>query len=160
MTTTVEQLEAQMLELQKQIEEFKKPKPYKRWRAEKGRIYYAIISDWNITDFIELNYKTDDYKYNIWNYYKTKKEAENVIDLQLAIVRVNDRIKELNEWWEHNNEWDRYYIYYRVNNYDVDYISTYWYIRPYILNLCKTREIAKQIINEMKDDLDIIFNLK
>lgn len=156
---TIEQIEAQMVELQKELELLKNPPSYKRWRAEKGGIYYTINNEGLVVPGREYYDKIDAHNYNIGNYYKTEKEAEDAYNMQTAIVRVNDKINELNEGWEHNNKLDRYYILFENNKYFVDYYD-YGHISPRILNYCKTKEIAERIIEECKDDLYLIFNLK
>lgn len=127
-------------------------------KAKEWERYYLSTSleiDYNI----EANDEIDNSFYNYWNYYRTEEEAEKARDKQLAIVRVNDRIDELNEWWLHDT----------ISTEAKYYICSYW--SEYIIDACfyegysfnfkymKTRKIAQQIIDEMKDDLDLIFNI-
>lgn len=157
MTTIIEQLEAKLIELQKQIKELKELKPYKRRRAEVGRNYFSLDITWEVIQFTERNDKYDNYYYNSWNYYKTEEEVEKVRDRQLAIVRVNDKIREFNWDWE-DNKGEKYYIYnyrwqYKINSFTDRYI---WLE----ILCCKTSVIAAKIISEMKEDLDLILNLR
>lgn len=52
----------------------------KRWRGEKGEKYYSITG----VDVISINSEDcvnlDDRRYNLGNYFKTKEEAQKVID--------------------------------------------------------------------------------
>lgn len=155
---TIEQIQTQINDLQKELESLKNKPSYKRWKAEEREKFF-FINYGDVDDFEDLNDEIDNGLYKMWNYYKTEEEAEKARDKQLAIMRVNDRIDELNEGWEHNNRWERCYIIYHFW-YEVCCISAGWLIKPMILNYCKTEEIAKQIISGMKDDLDLIFNIK
>lgn len=52
----------------------------KRWRAEKGEEYYIIESDGEIIEIDEDFLVFDDNLFNLGNYFKTKEEAQKVID--------------------------------------------------------------------------------
>lgn len=76
-------------------------KSTKRWRAENDCEYYSLSGkevienlDWTYT-----GYRYGDNDYTIGNYYQTKEQAEFARDKQLAIVKINDRIAELNGEW-------------------------------------------------------------
>ena len=51
------------------------PKP-KRWRAERGELYWFVDSAGQTNSRWDLNAKLDDAHYNSQNYFKTKTEAE------------------------------------------------------------------------------------
>ena len=53
----------------------------KRWRAEVGETYYIITSNFEIENYCEENEVIDDEAYNSGNYFKTKKEAQEIADL-------------------------------------------------------------------------------
>jgi len=94
------------------------------------------------------------------NCYQTKELAQKAFERQLAIVRVNNRIDELNDEWE--MEWNGCgggrIIFYA---HDSERFDTIWfdsYQCCTIVNLCKT-DVAEQIIKEMESDLKLIFNI-
>lgn len=61
----------------------------KRWRAEELEEYYIIKSDGEIIEVDEEFLDFDDKHYKLGNYFKTKEEAQKVIDS-----------KEWQEFWE------------------------------------------------------------
>jgi len=61
----------------------------KRWRADDGERYYYIDSYQRILDNTDLRHSYDDMRYELGNYFKTKEEAQKVIDS-----------KEWQEFWE------------------------------------------------------------
>ncbi len=144
------------------IEEVKED--WKRWRAEIGERYYNVSADGEIEDFSEGDNKWNYYKYITGNYFKTQEEAQQKLDRDLAIARVNNRIRELQggdmSVEEKINYWKR--------KYDIIYISPkkqydwrlYNDYHQFILLPIRTQEIAYQIIKECKDDLDIIWGIK
>ena len=61
----------------------------KRWRAQAGNLFYYITSDGDIeSDYEDFSDENTDI-YNLGNYFKTKEEAQKVIDS-----------KEWQEFWE------------------------------------------------------------
>ena len=129
---------------------------YKRYRADKNKIYYYIDDFWLILGFIEQSTDADDAHYNSWNYYSTKEEAEKTRDKQLAIVFLNDRITELNKDWKYS-KWDRYYKicpYLNTNSFIIEFSST---IPLSILNPMN-ENTAYTIIKEYPDKLHLLFD--
>lgn len=61
----------------------------KRWRADDGERYYYIDSHQRILDNTDLTHSYDDMRYELGNYFKTKEEAQKVIDS-----------KEWQEFWK------------------------------------------------------------
>lgn len=61
----------------------------KRWRAEKGGIYWFIDSDFTgkVRDLWDQRSTDENVRYNLGNYFKTKEEAEKVKE-------------ELDKFWE------------------------------------------------------------
>jgi putative uncharacterized protein FNV0866 len=62
---------------------------HKRWRADDGERYYYIDSYQRILDNTDLRHSYDDMRYELGNYFKTKEQAQKVIDS-----------KEWQEFWE------------------------------------------------------------
>ena len=61
----------------------------KRWRAEENEEYFTIKDDGHINRYVDIYCTDDDYKYNLGNYFRTYKEAEEVL-----------KSKEWQEFWE------------------------------------------------------------
>ena len=67
----------------------------KRWRAEKGEIYWFIDSDFSgkVRDLWDQRSHDENVRYNLGNYFKTKEEAEKVkeeLDKFWAKVRAGE----------------------------------------------------------------------
>ena len=135
-------------------------KEYKRWRAEKWKNYWCIDSVWYVDSYIDDNDMADNFRYSTYNYFKTKEQTQEYLDYITALATVNNKIDELNDGWEHNNELARYYIYYSNDEYGVDFVNVDWYISPLVIKYAKTEAISQQIIKDYKKELDIIFNYK
>ena len=61
----------------------------KRWRAKENEEYFTIKDDGHINRYVDIYCTDDDYKYNLGNYFRTYKEAEEVL-----------KSKEWQEFWE------------------------------------------------------------
>ncbi len=61
----------------------------KRWRAKENEEYFTIKDDGHINRYVDIYCTDDDYKYNLGNYFRTYKEAEEVL-----------KSKEWKEFWE------------------------------------------------------------
>ena len=144
------------------IEEVKED--WKRWRAEIGERYYNVSADGEIEDFSEGDNKWNYYKYITGNYFQTREQAQQKLDRDLAIVSVNNRIRELQGGEVSREEmmdieiynWE---IFYNVYDKKYDYSCSHNYFLPILLPI-RTKEISQQIIKECKDDLDIIWGIK
>lgn len=60
----------------------------KRWRAKENEEYFTIRDDGYINKYVDIDSTDDDYKYNLGNYFRTYKEAEEVF-----------KSKEWKEFW-------------------------------------------------------------
>ena len=130
--------------------------------------YYYIGGNWAI---YYNTYEADNDNNNVnnnntiamWNWFLTKQEAEKEVEKRKAIVRINNRIDELNDWWI--PDWDDHYkynIYYNNNLYAKCYKCDFTTYRKesHAIKYMQTEEIAEEIIKEYKNDLDIIFDIK
>ena len=61
----------------------------KRWRAEKGEIYYSFKSNFKVEDYHECNNFYSNKAYELGNYFLTKEEAQEVAD------KLNEYFQEL-----------------------------------------------------------------
>ena len=60
----------------------------KRWRAKENEEYFTIKDDGYINKYVDIDSTDDYYKYNLGNYFRTYKEAEEVF-----------KSKEWKEFW-------------------------------------------------------------
>ena len=60
----------------------------KRWRAKKDEEYFTIKDDGYINKYVDIDSTDDNYKYNLGNYFRTYKEAKEVL-----------KSKEWQEFW-------------------------------------------------------------
>lgn len=146
----------------KYVEYIEPEKEYKRWRAKYTESYFSTSFYWKPTRYTANDTDMAEYLYSEWRYYETEEEAIKERDKRLAIVRVNDAILSLNEWWKEdwNNRWqEKWYIVY--NNEKKLFESSYnLYTNEWtFLSRIKSREIAKQIIKEHQEDLKLIFDI-
>lgn len=133
------------------------PKKYGRQRAKYGKDYYFIDDYGGVNSICEGFEKTDNFRFSLGNYYLTKEEAEKALRIQINIVKINDRIDELNEgWipdWSDSNQSKHSIIFY--NTIDVDIFYTYSHMSK--INALKSEEASKNIISEFKEELEEIF---
>ena len=52
----------------------------KRWRAEIGKKHFSILSTGGVGSFSEYYDKFDNDRYDLGNYFKTKEQAQKVVD--------------------------------------------------------------------------------
>lgn len=144
----------------KYVEYIEPEKEYKRWRADHFDPYFIIDIDWSIQSYFEEWDKEDNFLYSIHNYFQTEKEAIKERDKRLAIVRVNDKILQLNEWWKHDfiKYYNKYMIYYDNNEYTFSVGSYCYSSGSFAISYMKSEEVAKQIIKEHQEDLKLIFD--
>ena len=135
------------------------PKKYGRQRAMVGGNYYYIGGyEGDICKDIEFGYKEDNFRFSVGNYYLTEEEAEKAKRIQINIVKINDRIDELNEGWvpDWNNPKQTKHS---IGFYESRLMEEVWGTLTYLskVNACKTESIAHQIISEFKEELEEIF---
>ena len=67
-------------ELKRTVDEYnEKYGILKRWRAKENEEYFTIRDDGYINKYVDIYCTDDDYKYNLGNYFRTYKEAEEVL---------------------------------------------------------------------------------
>ena len=141
-------------EQEKAMEVTEVKKNMNRWRAEIRSDYWYVDSFWDYCLTSDWFGTTDNYHYNSGNYYQTKEQAEFARDKQLAIVKINDRIAELNGL----EDWKNWYIEFKDDKLCPDWTHSHYVIRS-IFCVMYTREVASQIIEEFRDELmKYIFN--
>lgn len=87
-----------------------------RWRAEKGGHYYFIdLIQFETSKMLEFNTSDDDKRYNKYNYFKTKKQAE------IGLEMIKETLLEYNKTLERTNE-----IINSINNYSKKMKDVNW----------------------------------
>lgn len=145
-------------------------KPVGRWKANKDEDFYYIDSFGKIETTFFRNTDCDNYRYNTLNMFKTKGEAAEKIDYDLAIGTLTLAIEELNGGWKPH--WNQINTAGRPANFykdEIKYEIYYDYMRScyliaeprdtqsmMLLPHCKTEAIAQEIIDKYSKELDIL----
>lgn len=58
-----------------------------RWRAEMNAKYYFVNGSGNVIAYLEADTVTDNMRYNIGNYFRTKEEAQVMADKFKALLK-------------------------------------------------------------------------
>lgn len=84
------------------------PEEYKRWRADKGGLYWYVSSYSEARgatcSSMELYCSTDDYRRSIGNYFKTEAEAEKAAEWLKAFTTLRDDTKGFKPDWEKDDQ--------------------------------------------------------
>lgn len=160
-------------ELLKQLEELKKQiealpddeKKIKTLPVEDEKFFFItedLSCDYEYNCIEMFNsYPVEKYS-SIGNYFKSEEDARMVIKAMQLEQAIRIRRIELNDGWE--PDWDdvneyKYFIYTKANDeYDGLTIGSSYSIHYPIFCYYKSQEIARQIIDEFKDDLLWYFN--
>lgn len=134
-------------------------KPYevkKNWVLKRDGKYFYIddtgMVEWATFKDDEIDY----FRLSVGNAYQTKKLAEKAIAVKQALVKVNNMIDELNEKVEQSIIYE-YVI--KLNKGELfSYFMQVGTINPFI-HTCALSEIAEQIIDEMDDELKLIWGV-
>ena len=136
-------------------EELNKPEGFKHFPVKNDEYYYYSsigYIDSNIAD-------TDAFRVNV---FKSWDEAEKAYTKDVALEKVKRRLLELQGDWRSNFDDDcsKLVIFYNYNNIRFE-CSTHTKVKfPLLIPYIKTSEIAKTIINEMEDELKLIFEIQ
>ena len=102
-----------------ELEEKEITKSGKRWRGVKDRFYWYIEGDCEVYGEYEKDDDYDNARYEIGNYFRSKEEAEKVVEKIKIYTRLKDLALRLNEGREVNwddSAQDKWYIYYEYNS--------------------------------------------
>ena len=153
----IEAIEAIKKKLALMEEELNKPDDQFKHFPNKGDEYHYYIS----TGTLCSNTATeDDLRVNV---FKTRNEAQKAYDKAVAVEKIKRRLLELQgEWkpdWKDENE-KKYYIFYEHE--DRNFKPVYWVITQYSTSIycMKDLKIAETIIEEMEDELKLIFDIQ
>ncbi len=123
------------------------------------RYYYILYTSGTVHSAVWQGYNLDYHRYAIGNTYKYESDAIKARNRQLAIVRVNRRIDELNEGW--TPDWstscsEKYYIIFDGSDGTLG-TSVYNYTQfPTVVTVCKTSAVVSKVISEHESDLLLI----
>lgn len=130
-------------------------KKVERWKPEYWEQYFSLDGEYK---WVDDGY--DNKCYALWFVFQIEQERDEYIARQQAIVRVNDRIDELNDGWVaywSGNDMQKYQIYFNCSNkkFNIYHFESIKYAS--ILNYIISESIAQKIISEMNNDLNLIF---
>ena len=151
----IEAIEAIKAKLAQMEEELNKPEGFKHFPIKNDEYYYYSsigYIDSNIAD-------TDAFRVNV---FKSWDEAEKAYTKDVALEKLKRRLLELQGDWRSNFDDDcsKLVIFYNYNNIRFE-CSTHTKVKfPLLIPYIKTSEIAKTIINEMEDELNLIFEIQ
>ena len=153
-TQLIHAIEAIKAKLAVMEEELNKPDEFRHFPS-KGEIYHFYTS----SGAIHFNKASNDgFKINV---FKTREEAQKACLTAVALEKVKRRIVELQGDWkpDFNFDFSKYIIFYNYNNtrFESSIHSKVKFssLIPYI----KTSEISKTIIEEMENELKLIFDI-
>lgn len=116
-------------EFEKQLEKMKSEEENKRWRAEIGNKYFFVDDYANVISCHDNNDMTDNYRFKMRNYFKTKEEAEEYKEVMNTYYELMDLAEELNkgrkiDW--NNERQQKFYIFFNLKTHKL--IQGYTYI--------------------------------
>lgn len=138
-----------------------KPK-HKRWRAEKGAEYFVFDENCLICMVRDYGNWFDDRRWSLGNYYRTREEAQIVLDKRLALQRIKDycldNFGEFVPDWENPNE-SKFFIQYLYSSKKLG-VNVDWADKSLGGIYLSSNKRARQLIRDMKDDLLIVFGIQ
>ena len=158
-TITIDGVSAEVI-LTPEQEGLFNPKQFGRHRVKRGVVYWYLICCGEIRNSSENNDDYDNGRFERGNYFPSFAKALAHAKYTLAVVKVNDRIDQLNQGWK--MVWDldtrAYSIFYSQleQEFDIDFFSSYQ--SPSVIKYLSTKQIAEQIIKELTPELEVIFN--
>lgn len=160
----IEKLEKAQSDITKQIESLKfKNKENnvdtKRYRAENYKQYWFVRDSGSIGCDLDGGESLHTHRYNVGNYYETKEQAERSNIKTLAVRKVKDKIRELNDgeavdWSDESQE--KYQIWYEhtAKKFTTGAHQSAQFGDKDLT--CKTKEVAKTLLGYFKDDQETL----
>ena len=151
----IQAIEAIKAKLAIMEEELNKPDEYKHFPSQ-GEIYHFYTSSGAI-HFNEAS--NDGFKINV---FKTREEAQKACLTAVALEKVKRRLLELQGDWKPDWTDDEVKYYIQYDHCIKNFIPIYWLDsqQATAFSYMKSEEIALTIINEMEDELNLIFEIK
>ena len=154
-TKLLQDIEAMKEKLASMEEELNKPEVFKHFPS-KGDEYYYYTSIGAIH-----NTTASDNELRL-NAYKTREEADKAYNKAVALEKIKRRLLELQGDWK--PDWtnaiaEKYYIQY--DHYNKQFTSINWFSmqQDTVIPYTKSKDIALTIIEEMEDELKLIFDI-
>ena len=141
---------------------WKKPVSKRRWKPRHMDLFYYVNSHWVNNAVFDKDNAVVKAILRSCIVYKTVEEAKKALERQKSIIRVNDRIDELNEGWEPDFGRDNMERNHYIESDSYGQFCTNWdrsSTRPMAINYCKSNVVAEQIIRECEADLKVIFEV-
>lgn len=144
---------------------FEEIKEYKRWRAKRGERYWFARA-LGVNSDKEVNHYIDRGRWETGNYFKTEEEAELYGRKLIANQKLIDTAKKA--WFEFNGSdgpnWKngsqrKHSIYYSYASGDMCLDYT-WSAQEMMGVYFPTEDSAQWVIDNMRDDLKLIFGVK
>ena len=163
------ELESRLKEIQQELDSCEvipeeKPK-YGQWVPAHSDKYYSISSHGDVClhKWYSDCERWSPSRLSMGNVYKTKEEAEKVVEYQKAYTKVVNRIAELNEGWK--PDWNdgnqiKYYIDYHVSDQRIKEDCTWGYKNQNNSLHIKSGALAKRLLKEMEKELKIILEVE
>lgn len=145
----VKNLEAQLEEKRKQLEAMPK-----RWRAEKDEWYYFLDSTFDVVYTSDSDEYRHSGRFNAFNYFQTKEEAEAMAEKTKLMFEMTARIKELNGGWV--AEWYGNKAKFGVKLHtNICYIDSFSSHNPFIFGLSvQSKEHAEMLLKEFRERIE------
>ena len=137
----IEKLEKQAKEILEEIEKLKKEekeeskKVSKVWKPEFDEFYYMVEADGEVLENVWFDEDDGEKNYNMGNCFKTREEAEKVVEKLKIYTQLKRLAEEINTEpidWENENQ-SKYHI---VYNHGTNYL-----LKLYITNMQSLGEI-------------------
>ena len=151
----IEQLEQQIKDLKVKLEEKAEKKPYEVEVPDDIEDYYYVEINGGINLVGIYSEETQKEIYKRGLAFKTRAEAERYDKERILINKLNDWDKEHNGGWKLNweDENEKYYISYRVQDKILGIFLTRYYSDFRKLPYFKSEEIAEQFVEEFGDEI-------
>ena len=120
----------------------------KRWRAERGEIYYRVNTFNQVCSLRECCCDNDDLVYYSHNYFKTKEEAEKyarVLETETLLRKYADEHNDEMPWDNKINHWN---LAYNSADFCIEIESWLYMMRPQTVYF-SSREIAARAVKEV-----------
>ena len=124
----------------------------KRWRSKNWDIYWLVCSNGEPNWSYELNRDSDNFRYDIHNYFQTEEEAQkyaNVLETERQLRKFADEHNG-ETGWNNNNSYKCYLSY----SYSTQSICTrsVWTLKEPRAIYFSSKEIAQQAIDEIGEE--------
>ena len=155
-TKLLQDIEAMKEKLASMEKELNNPETFKHFPSKGDNYYFYTSSKGVICSNIATS---DDLRVNV---FKSKEEANKAYNKVIALEKVKRRIIELQGDWKPNwsDTSNKYTIIYNFTSIK-RFVAVVWQKTKYatLIPDIKTKDIAETIINEMENELKVIFDI-